>query len=182
LLALDAVSGRNACSGAVTGFCAQHFLAPPSAGKPFAIVSGENNLHVTGSGFDASMTADVTGSKTATFTVSFKITDSSYDYALHLRHWKIGGNVKLAITINGVPAPASVGETGWKIDKQVDSEKAKGGDRNELVIELRDQAFDSDNFHDYLVIGLNKVTIEVSSVDANTTKYQLAAIALGVMG
>jgi hypothetical protein len=171
LLALDAVHGADHCRGAVIGFAPSQFIAPPSDPN-FLAVSGGNNLHITGTGFDAGMKADLSGNKTASFIVSLKVTDREYDYALHIRHWKVGGtSVVLQLTIN----PGSA-ET--KLVKHVDAEKSKGADRNELVIELRDQRFDSDDFHDYLVLGLNTIKIDVTSADAD---YRLAGVALGLV-
>nr|WP_173476924.1 hypothetical protein [Leptospirillum ferrooxidans] len=99
--ALEPLHSGDAKNGAAVGFTVNPFIYPPTThSSNFKIVSAANNLQVTGTGFDSSMTADF--SCLPSLTVNFKVLDTTNDYALLFMSW-IGANssaCKLTVTIN----------------------------------------------------------------------------------
>lgn len=157
-LGLDPIAGDGLSNGAVVGFMpSQFYLAPGQNG--FGITSGANNLLITGTGFDAPvnadtpMSAEVKSGSTASMTVQFKILSSDLELTLFLKHWKgTATGCLLSIAVNGNPA----------ITRHVDSLEAGSGTDNVSKIILRNRDYTSADFYDYLVLGLNTITISVS--------------------
>ncbi|QPF82758.1 hypothetical protein IC762_23825 [Bradyrhizobium genosp. L] len=169
--ALDPIADAGPKNGAAIGFTANRFTFPPNAnGGPFQIVSPSNNLKVSGAGFDPAMTSNF--AQATSFTIEFKILDNTNEYSLLLMHW-IGassGACKLTVTTNGTSTTVVY----------VDSPEGQGGQSNVTAIELRNADFSSINYHDYLVIGLNTITITVEPVNPNQSNlYTLFALAIG---
>lgn len=168
--ALDPIMEVGPANGAAIGFTANPFTIPPTSARgAFKIVSPANNLQVDGSGFDASMVADF--SVAASLTISFKVVDRTSEFALLMMHWIAAGSdpCKLTFTINGT----------HNVIAYVDAEEGEGGQNNVTAIELRNSDFTSINFHDYLVLGLNTVTVAVEPSGNDKSAYTLFAVAVG---
>jgi hypothetical protein len=169
--ALDPVRNAAADNGAAIGFTSNPFtIAPVTPAGTFKIVSPSNNLQVSGTGFDPTMTADF--STAPVLTVTFKIVDRTSQFALLMMHWLGAGSdpVRLTVTVNQCPP----------VTLFVDSVEGQGGQNNVSAIELRNTDFTSINYHDYLVPGLNTVTIAVTPTGpASSSRYTLFALALG---
>jgi len=146
-----------------------------SADTIFKIVSPANNLQVTGSGFGPGMVSDF--SKPTVLTIKFKIADTQTEYALLFLHWigEHSDSVKLNWTINN----QSSGEVNdeWSGTILVSETEGNSGQNNVSSLELRNSDYTSINFHDYLVIGMNTITIEVDGGDGDS--YTLSALAVG---
>jgi hypothetical protein len=183
--ALDPIWSASTKNGATIGFTVDPFTYAPTASRNnFKIVSPANNLQVTGTGFNALnltnpptsppyLSCDPPISGTATsFTVQFKILDSKTEYYLHLMHW-IGADSKpciVTVTVNDTQLNPFY----------VDSLQGQGGQNNMTSIELRNLDFQSPNYHDYLVLGLNTVTVAVTaSASSASNLYTLFALAVG---
>lgn len=163
--------------GALVSFTPSRFPAGWQSGSPFAVVSGTNDVLVEGQGFDfaagadAVFQADLTAGAPATFTASFKITEPDQEYSLYLKHWNTSDiGVTLSLTINGSAA----------ITRHVDAREGGGGSDNILRVFLRNLDYASPEFFDYLVLGLNRVTVTISRDDSGTDPcgYALRALAI----
>jgi hypothetical protein len=165
------LNGAGAGNGTAIGFTATPFTYPPSGSdSTFKIVSPANTLQATGSGFDAGMTSTFTTNPAMTLT--FKISDYTEEYALHLMHWigTASGPVKVAWSVNDK----------WSGVLYIDSAEGAGGQGNISSIDLRNTDFTSISFHDYLVIGTNRIVLDFSPVDSSgSTEYTLFAVAIG---
>jgi len=161
-------------SGMGIGFQSNLFDIPPtSAATEFKIRSRGNDLLVTGQGFGSVMSAEFqkgysgTG---ATLNIGFKVVDVSSRYALILKHW-IGsgsGNVVLVCSINGNQTVINVAD-----------QEGQGSANNLSQLELRNYDLKSPNFHDYLVLGWNEITIQISpSNPAVASAYIISALSL----
>ena len=135
-----------------------------------------NNILITGSGFSAPMTTNYTGGD-AQMTIHFKVTDSELDFALYFKHWKTTdeGSV-MTIIVNG--------NKELPITKHVDAKETEGGEMNLLTIVLRNKDYSSDDFYDYLKLGLNRIDITFSPANGitgakSTSGYEVRAIAIG---
>nr|VFK27322.1 MAG: hypothetical protein BECKMB1821G_GA0114241_10273 [Candidatus Kentron sp. MB]VFK34938.1 MAG: hypothetical protein BECKMB1821I_GA0114274_10923 [Candidatus Kentron sp. MB]VFK77075.1 MAG: hypothetical protein BECKMB1821H_GA0114242_10973 [Candidatus Kentron sp. MB] len=168
--ALNPLSGAARQGAAAIGFLANPFTFPPtSADASFKIVSPSNNLQVSGSGFDSVMTT--TFSKPVKLRVIFKVTDTSDNYSLVLMHWI--GNQSSACTLT-----CTINQK-WKDVIYVDKTEGQGGQNNVSELELRNTDFTSINFHDYLLVGLNTIEIEVAPVSSGgSNAYTLFALAV----
>ncbi len=186
VLGLDPIRLEGPDNGAVIGFAPHRFLEPPGqpaapGGTPpsFRIKSGVNNLYVTGAGFsapadaDAPLTATLVAGSPAKLTIRFKIADATNDYSLFLKHWKTSAQgCVMSLTINGL-----------SITKHVDAQESGGGADNVTTIILRNKGYSSDEYYDYLSLGLN--TIEISIAPSAGDKagencgYALRALAIG---
>jgi len=168
--ALDPVRNAAADNGAAIGFTSNPFtIAPTTPASKFKIVSPSNNLQVAGTGFDPAMTADF--STAPALTVTFKIVDRTSQLALLMMHWLGAGSdpVRLTVTVNQCPP----------VTLFVDAAEGQGGQNNVSAIELRNTDFTSINYHDYLVPGLNSVTIAIAPTVGSGSRYTLFALALG---
>jgi hypothetical protein len=120
-------------------------------------------------------------------TLYFKVTDSVSNYSLHMKHWIIqqekGKQTGVALTLEvnkGNPNPIT-------ISKYVNAPEAEGGENNILSIALRDLDFASVEYHDYLQLGLNSVTITMTPMtitmtpidkDSTSCGYQIRAVSI----
>lgn len=159
-LALDPINDESA----VVGFVASQFVTKPNNPGGFAILSTANTLlirGVAGQPFadpvsnDAPMTVDLADPQVqAGMSVSFKIADEDADRSLYLKHWKTGAvGVRMTIVING----------GAPVVRHIESAEAGSGSDNVMRVYLRRKSFNSDEYFDYLVPGLNTVTITVAA-------------------
>jgi hypothetical protein len=181
-LALNPITDQGANNGAVVGFVLSQFLAvPPASTAAFRITSAANNILVSGTGFNAPINNDspITANLSAgpvTLNIYFKIVDFVSDLSLFLRHWTSNSASLCCIelTINGLSP----------IYRHVDTQEYGGGSDNVMTVVLRNQDFASADFYDYLVMGLNTISITVSaSYDPDGTTdpgvYSLRALAIG---
>jgi hypothetical protein len=183
--ALDPIWSPNTKNGATIGFTVDPFTYPPKApNNNFKILSPANNLQVTGTGFNPLTLTNpptsapylscnpATSGAATSFTAQFKILDSKNEYHLHLMHWIGAGSNPCIITVT---------VNGTKLNPfYVDSLQGQGGQNNMTSIELRNLDFQSPNYHDYLVLGLNTVTVAVTASASGTSNlYTLFALAVG---
>jgi hypothetical protein len=176
VLSLEPITQPGMGNGAVVGFFLTEFIAPPTA-KPFRLKSTANNLYISqGTGFDALagddsvLTAEqITAAKPASFITQFKIMDPDIELSLHLKHWKTqAGSCALTITVNGKT-----------ILRHVDSLQASGGTDNITTISLRTRDYNGPEYYDYLVMGINTITVSIApSVSTDTCGYALRALAI----
>lgn len=171
LYALDPILPSDPPGSGVVGFVANKFIVRPADGKPFKIASDSNNLHVRGQGFAAPMTTAFAGDVPATMTVWFKIVDTDSDVTLYLKHWKTGAKAcVLTVTINGT-----------SIVRHVDTAEAEGGGSDVTSVPLRFKDFASIDYCDYIVLGLNTLTLEIKpSADgaAGAAGYAISALSI----
>ena len=163
------LNGPGAGNGSAIGFTSTPFTyAPAGPDSSFKIVSPANTLQVTGQGFSPGMTTDFTDPVSLTFT--FKIPDYAGEYALLLMHWIGEGSdaCRIAWTINGNSGAF-----------YVDATEGSGGQGNISTVALRNLDFTSINFHDYLVIGTNTMTLEITPANGKAASYTLFAAAIG---
>jgi hypothetical protein len=175
-LALKPIVALGSGNGAVIGFVKSEFIAPPGP-NPFRIKSSANNLYVTNgtnfsapSGEDSVLSATVTASAPASFTVQFKIDDPAIELALHLKHWKTGdGDCKITLTMNGEDT----------VVRYVDAMKAGSGADNLTTVILRSRDYTSQDFYDYLRMGLNRIDVAVTPAEGSEScGYALRALAI----
>jgi hypothetical protein len=116
------------------------------------------------------ITADLSSGGTASLQIMFKVIDTDEEYALILKHWKTtDAGVAIVIDINGV-----------QIVRHVDELEGEGGANNVTKIPLRSFDFTSTNYHDYLRLGLNRISVTASAEDSTSAcGYVLRALAVG---
>jgi hypothetical protein len=170
VLGLDPTRGNGTDDGATIGFQDRtRFLVSPSNGN-FQIFSDTNTVQVTGSGFDDTMTASLTGA--TNFTIKFKIVDPLTEYSLFLKQWNgsdaASAGCWLSIAVNSIAT----------LTRHVDTAEGEGGDDNLMEISLRNKDYTSINYHDYLIPGLNTVTVTVAPDPGSTASYVLRALAI----
>ncbi|MBV8390836.1 MAG: hypothetical protein JO080_13620 [Mucilaginibacter sp.] len=161
-------------SGMGVGFQSNLFdIAPTSAATVFKIRSRGNDLLVTGQGFSSVMSAEFQKGYSgagATLNIGFKVVDVTSRYALILKHW-IGpgsGNIALVCNINGNQTMINVADL-----------EGQGSANNLSQLELRNYDLKSPNFHDYLVLGWNEITIQISPVNPSVaSEYIISALSL----
>lgn len=182
-------------------------ITPPI---PFKIISASNNLVINdtttylntpwttadkGAGFspsETSLTAAFTQNCTKLeMTVKFKIIDTTDNYVLYMKHWKAGGantaGVKLTISINppttpntNPPTTPNTNPPTTPIVKYVDAMEAEGGDNNLLSVSLRNLDYGSIDFHDFLQLGQNTLSITIQPIDNDYQgcSYKIRAISI----
>ncbi len=174
LYALNPLHTTSGSTGAYIGFEANPFTyAPTDESDTFKIVSPANNLQVKGQGFNPDISTDL--AKDTRITINFKVVDVTIDYGLILMHWigKNSGAVNLNWAVNDQ----------WTGTVMVDDQKGEGADNNLSHLDLRNTDFTSINFHDYLQLGMNTVTVEFEAVDSKADiDYTLFAIGLDTSG
>jgi len=150
--ALDPIADS---SDAIVGFWPSSFdLAPAGASSSFRITSPENNVCVRGTGFSEPMQTDLSNGAKATLDIYFKILDPTEEYLLYLKHWKTDdAAVRLAFTTPD-------GTTVWR---HVDDSEGEGGENNLTAISLRNTDYSSTDYHDYLRLGLNHISVAISA-------------------
>src|SRR5271165_2389302 len=189
IMALDPI-GVNSDS-AIVGFIPNKFIPLPSssgsAPKGFTTIATTNDLMIqdttkypsgAASGFTVSqtcLTATWNGTEQLSYqlTLFFKVTDSVSDYTLYIKHW-ITQQTGVALTIvvnSSAPNPVS-------ISKGVDALEAEGGESNILSIALRNLDFASVEYHDYLQLGLNSVTITMEPQAWTNCGYQIRDVSI----
>jgi hypothetical protein len=172
LLGLDPITDATAGNGAVMGFAANKFVLPPDGGQTFKILSGANNLQVTGAGFNAPMYSDYSKGQ-PTLRIQFKIVDDLHQYSLFLKHWNGGTNGSILTMIINDDKDNS-------LIRHVDTTEGQGGDNNLLEISLRNKDYASIDYHDYLVFGLNTIDISIAPITPGEGwTYVLRALAIG---
>ncbi|MGD0606825.1 MAG: hypothetical protein ABSA53_24960 [Streptosporangiaceae bacterium] len=173
-LALNALPGPESDVRSTVGFVLSQFTffgqaPPPEGGDQFSIRSPANNLLVTGTGFNAPASND------APMTASFADTgpaSETEDLSLYLKQWKttpLGCTISIAINDN----PAIV--------RHVDSLEAGSGTDNILRVMLRNTDYTSPEFYDYVVMGLNKITLSISGdpvTPQQPSGYAIRAVAI----
>lgn len=173
LLGLDPILSGDVSDGAVVGFIPSKFISPPATGQTFKILSDSNTLQVTGSGFDADMTAAPTSTSTPTVTVSFKILDSHTDYALFIKGW-VGSEGACLLTF------AFNGDADTAVTRRVDSLEGQGGENNLISVVMRNKDYTSIDYHDYLKPGFNTVEITITADGAAAAPpFVMRALAIG---
>jgi hypothetical protein len=172
-LSLDPIRGAGPGNGAVVGFVKSEFIAPPSASGRFRLKSGANNLYITdGTGFacpsDEETVLTASGIA-ASFTLRFKVVDPDLQLSLHLKHWKTtSADCVLTLSVNG-----------QKITRYVDAMNAGGGSDNITSVTLRNLDYTNPEFYDYLVMGVNTITIGIApAVAGDPLGYALRALAV----
>jgi len=196
IMALDPV-GANAPS-AIVGFLPANFIPAVtalddsgSASLPegFKIIAATNDLLIEDttaygssntSGFTASqtkLTAAWSDSNAISYslTLYFKILDSISEYTLYIKHWRKSSSPQIVLTVS---INASLYD--YAITNTIDSLEAEGGAENMLKIQLRDLDFSSVNYHDFLKLGLNSITISIAPLNGDYTNagYEIRAIAI----
>ncbi len=172
LLALDPIQSSGS-GPAVLGFIAPQFdVAPTSTGSAFSITADSNDLLVRGQGFNGVMSTDFSAG-TVEMTVSFKVVDPSRTVTLSLRHWITTGTpVQLSLVVNG--------DTAMPLTRFVDAQEMGSGGDNVSTITLRNKDFSSNDYCDYLQMGLNTVVITATPVGGQAKAgYQIMAMAVG---
>ncbi|MFH6786222.1 MULTISPECIES: hypothetical protein [Methylobacterium] len=172
LLALDPIQAPGA-GPAVLGFIAPQFdVAPTSTGAAFAITADSNDLLVRGQGFNGVLSTDFSTGPVE-MTVSFKVVDPSRTVTLSLRHWITAGTpIQLSLVVNG--------DTAMPLTRFVDAQEMGSGGDNVSAITLRNKDFSSNDYCDYLQMGLNTVTITATPVGGQSKAgYQIMAMAVG---
>lgn len=182
-LALDPVPIIGHPDQATVGFVRSQFtfFAPASAdasADQFSIRAPTNTLLVTGRGFhepadnDTALSATLTGASTATLTLFFKIASELDDLTLYLKQWKTTDNgCTLTVTIN----------EHLPITRHIDSRDTGSGTDNIYRIMLRNTDYASPEFYDYLVMGLNRITVTIAAGPPDThvsSGYAVRAVAI----
>ena len=171
LYALAAISEPTGYSPASIGFMVDEFTIPLSKEDAiFKIVSPYTNLEATGTGFGPGMTTHFTSK--ASITINFKISEKMMDHELVLVHWLEEGSASCKID--------------WEINQGkfsgsilLDEHRVRGNENDLDKISLRVLNRYSINFHDYLQLGLNEITLTIAPTSASkTTAYTLSSIAL----
>lgn len=187
LLALKPIG--QVFSSAIVGFHRNSFDLLPSSSSGFRIRSLENDMLVRSkevksdqeiflfSVIKNALCIDLKQDE-ASFEVFFKIADSHKNYNIVVKHWLQKEltalqhpGVELHFIING--------DLDSKIIKYVNDSLQDGGESNVLSFSLRNLDYASIDFHNYLRIGLNKITILVKKPkDCDGIKYMINAISI----
>lgn len=161
LLALNPITSEGSGNLALVGFTRTEFILPPSANGVFRIESVTNNLYIIGSGFDSKPDADgllhasFYNGSSASVTVYFKLSQNTHALSLYMKHWKTTPRgCVLKFTLNGITSDA--------FDRHVDSMKATDADDNVTVVILRNLRYADGEYFNYLVPGLNCITIMIA--------------------
>jgi len=176
LLALVPIADSGSGNNAVVGLVKSEFISLPQAG-PFRLKAGANNIYINaGTGFDALNDYDsvltasnITAQKPASFTVQFKVVDPTLELNLYFRHWKTSTtNCLMTLNVNG-----------QTITRHIDTTNAGSGTDNLTTVTLRNLDYTNPDFYDYLVMGLNTITVTVTPADGSTScGYALRALAI----
>lgn len=156
------------------GFAAADWTIPPTSARGTCkVVSPGESLQVEAVGFDETMTADFSAATTEV-TLTFKVPDHNLPYTLALMHWIDADSDPVAVT--------------WNVNGRgsgticVDNQRGEGAQNNATMIAMRDKDISSMSFHDYLIVGTNKVTLTMTRDGATASSYCLYAIGIGVEG
>lgn len=156
---------------ATIGFRVDRFtIAPKEMSGSFKISSAINDLLVIGKGFDPSMTSDLTFPPE--ITIYFKVSEKVFDYELSLIHWL--GKSSGACIVNWIVNDQYLGTLTLNANESADGQSCT----SRISLRKLDD-FSSVNFHDYLAIGLNKISLHILPADQGTShEYTLSAIAI----
>jgi hypothetical protein len=135
------------------------------------VISSANNLLLDWSGFEDGMLTTFCEKENPKITLKFKIIDTTQQYSLVLLHWVKDAKkpCNLKIKINGF----------HEIIETINNTERHGGKNNRTEIFLRITDFENANYHDYLVLGLNTVEIEINPDNpAQADAYKLFAVAV----
>lgn len=200
--ALDPISSDTKKRSAIIGFTPNKFVVQPEVvtitgvapANLLEIISQDNNLSVrdnstytnavVGEGFSYSETSLHTtfvagNANPFSLLCHFKIVDLDMDYTLYMKHWKTSEiGYQITILINDEKNDTTTQPVA--IIKYVDSLEAEGGEENLLSISLRNTNFLSNDYHDYLRLGLNtvKISIQPMGVPTQDITYQLRALSI----
>jgi hypothetical protein len=186
IMALDPIGVNR--PAAIVGFMPTQFVQAPdpdTATKPFKILSATNDLLIqdttdytqgTPGNFAVdnnclTATWDKDNPDALTITLYFKIIDSVSNYVLYIKHWltKVT-QVSITCVINQ--------NDNNQLIKYVTALEGEGGDNNLLELALRNLDFTSVNYHDYLQLGLNSVSLTIVPLTASDAQYQIRAISI----
>jgi hypothetical protein len=116
-------------------------------------------------------TWDKDNSGALTITLYFKIIDSVSNYVLYIKHWLTKATqVSITCVINQ--------NDNNQLIKYVTALEGEGGDNNLLELALRNLDFTSVNYHDYLQLGLNSVSLTIVPLTASDAQYQIRAVSV----
>lgn len=156
-------------NSAIVGFYRKSFDLSPSDSTGFKIRSFENDLlikspEIDGNPIDSSYSllqnvlCLTLRENEISFDIFFKINDLHKNYNLIIKHWiqdKQGSpnhtGVSLRFMINE--------DEDCTIVKQVNDKLQEGGESNILSLSLRNLDYTTIDFHNYLKIGLNKISV-----------------------
>lgn len=148
-------------------------ISPNTPETEFKIRSRGNDLLATGLGFSTGMVASFPSNYSgegASLNLAFKVADINTQYSFIMKHWKglNSGNIVLTCNING-------NETTINVTDQ----EGQGSLNNTNQLDLRNFDLKSANFHDYLVLGWNEITITIMPKDVSVaSQYNLLALAM----
>jgi hypothetical protein len=93
------------------------------------------------------------------------------NYVLYIKHWltKVT-QVSITCVINQ--------NDNNQLIKYVTALEGEGGDNNLLELALRNLDFTSVNYHDYLQLGLNSVSLTIVPLSASDAQYQIRAVSV----
>ncbi|MCJ8292716.1 MAG: hypothetical protein HRT58_22350 [Crocinitomicaceae bacterium] len=167
-------------NGAGIGFLKDRFQTIPiTSASTFGILSESNNMNINGSGFIYSNNslnatfASISTTPGASMTIDFKVIDHSLDLILFMKHWVTSDiGVYMQITINGQVLS----------NVHIDLQEGQGGDHNISKVVLKNKNIASIDYCDYLIMGLNTITVDFFRSDTPNTgsaDYVLKALTLG---
>ena len=148
-------------------------ISPNTPLTTFKIRSRGNDLMATGIGFSPVMSAVFPANYSGpvvSLTIAFKVVDINTQYAFVLKHWigQNSGNIVLSCVINGNQTTINVTD-----------QEGQGLLNNINQLDLRNFNLKSANFHDYLVLGWNEITITVMPQDKMiASEYVLLALSV----
>jgi hypothetical protein len=101
--------------------------------------------------------------------LQFKVIDPDLELSLHLKHWNTTTSAcMLTLSVNK-----------QEITRYVDAMNATSGTDNITRITLRNFDYTSPEFYDYLVMGLNTITLKIAPAEpCQTCGYALRALAV----
>ena len=186
IMALDPIGVNR--PAAIVGFMPTQFVQAPdpyTATKPFKILSATNDLLIqdttdytkgTPGNFAVdnnclTATWNMDNPDALTITLYFKIIDSVSNYVLYIKHWLTQATqVSITCVINQ--------NDNNQLIKYVTALEGEGGDNNLLELALRNLDFTSVNYHDYLQLGLNSVSLTIVPLTASDAQYQIRAVSV----
>jgi hypothetical protein len=118
----------------------------------------------------------ITASAPATLKIQFKMTSENLELSLYFKHWKLkSAGCMLTIAVNEADYKNPVSP----IVRHVDAMDAGSGTDNITTVTLRNKDYTSNEFYDYLVMGLNTIYVTITPTDAQPScDYALRAVAI----
>jgi hypothetical protein len=170
--ALIPVTISGAGHRAMIGFMDAEIHAQDATG--FTASSRQDNLYVAGNGFAfrsgsgnnlAGMELKLDAGASGTLDIYFKALDRDVEYDLALKHWITGSRpATVAIWLNPDPKLdiPHVLQTLPTVRRYVTEHEGDGGDDNVTMVSLRSLGFGAVDYHDYMVLGMNRIVVRVS--------------------